>query len=158
MHEPTDEQLRCFDEKGCVPRCLMKLAGMADGAGAKRDFCRRFATYFTDQGANYGLLEGMNVGLVAQALDIPDPIRKISAYRELLTEVNGHHYRALIMSEKDLDDGADEISGHCSCLLEIKPYEFTFWSPWKDGSSGKRSRPPSYWDDKNFWALIYPPQ
>ena len=125
-----------FCKHGCVSRCLIKLAQLAQKPITKDAFCKRFSHLFPNPTTQYGLLDESAFTRIVQDLTLPPIALQSDDYDTVYEEHNQHHRMILVFSKVNLDAGASDLKGHCSVLNGISSSAFVLWTPKQDGTDG----------------------
>jgi Phage tail tube protein FII len=125
-----------FCKHGCVSRCLIKLAELAQKPITKDAFCKRFSHLFPNPTTQYGLLDESTFTRIVQDLTLPPIALQSDDYDTVYEEHNQHHRMILVFSKVNLDAGASDLKGHCSVLNGISRSAFVLWTPKQDGTEG----------------------
>jgi hypothetical protein len=157
----TPEQELQFNNYGCIPRSLMKLAENNQKPITKEEFCKRFSHRFHNPEKQYGLLDPDHIPEIARELNLtgeagapPKKLVWVSNYDEVAAL---HRTGSMIMvtSQINLNIGATDPLGHCSVLQEIDAQSFTLWTSLQGGN--EMILPPyprSAWAEKQCRGMV----
>jgi hypothetical protein len=157
----TPEQESQFNNYGCIPRSLMKLAEQFQKPVTKEEFCKRFEHRFHNPGKQYGLLNPDYIPEIARELNLPGeagtpPIKLgwVADYDQV-AKLHRTGSKIMVVSEINLNVGATDSLRHCSVLHAIDVKSFTLWTSMQNGN--EIILPPfprSAWADKQCNGMV----
>jgi hypothetical protein len=139
----TPDEIKEWDECGCVSRSLLKIADMDRKHITRDDFCARFGHRLDDNGF-FAALNSLSLPISAKTDD----------YALVSKAFNQEHKRVLVFSEIDLAPGGTNVVHHCSVLTSVDETGFSLWTPLQNGTDIHLNLTKDYWASKQCSGMI----
>jgi hypothetical protein len=152
----TKDQLKQWNERACVFRCLIKLAEMKNRQAINIDeFAERLKRLFPDREISDGSFDPQSLSKVCKLLGLPERSQQSHNYSDIEREFNTSNRPVLIMSEVDLNPGNIRPWKHCSVLTKIDSKAFSVWTPRQDGNEEILPLDRSDWTTKKCFGIAF---
>jgi hypothetical protein len=142
----TMDELRTWNESGCVWRCLKKLANETGNTITKEQFLAQFDNL-------PGEFDAASLGPILRQLGLPERSQISDNYSVIEGDFNATQRRILVMSQINLNPGHTDVVKHCSVLTQINEESFSVWTPCQDGKDTDLSLKRNDWEAKKCFGL-----
>jgi hypothetical protein len=153
----TGTQRKQWNQRACIPRCLVKLANNNGNSITDDEFAKQIEYLFPNPKTDYGSFDiGGSFFEILSKLRLPMRREDSSDYSRIEHHFNTENHRCiLVMSGINLDPGQTNPGKHCSVLTRINSGHFSVWTPYQDGSdSPLDDLEKSVWTAKECFGVV----
>lgn len=152
----TENEIKEFDEYGCIARSLMFMAEAEGNPISMEEFCKRCRPVLSACDP-FGCLSNDQIGEVADKLGVGGIPVRFTDYDSVKGYFDRGLRRILAFSEVDLSPGAIGRVKHCSLLTGICGNNFTIRTPLSGGGEFFLTFDRAQWAAKSFTGMIIQP-